>query len=217
MIGMQHTRKLILGYLKEHGQATVDELAGVLNLTSVTVRHHLDILRGEGSVSEPLVRHRTTPGRPQFAYALTDKASQHVPKNYRDLAAKLLEEVKAYAPPQGVNVIFEGVANRLSASAPRLVPGEPMTERLDRAVAFLNSQGYVASWEPADSGFLLHTCNCPYESLAERNPELCQMDLSLVRNLVGGNVQRVSRVIEGASSCAYLVHEPQEAAEMPVG
>jgi predicted ArsR family transcriptional regulator len=214
---MQQTRKLILDYLKEHGQATVDELAGVLDLTTVTVRHHLDILRGEGLVSDPLVRHRTTPGRPQFAYALTDKASQHFPKNYRDLAATLLEEVRAFAPPEGVNVIFEGVANRLSASAPRLVPGEPMTERLDRAVAFLNSQGYVASWEPAENGYLLHTCNCPYETLAEKNQELCQMDLSFVGNLVGGSIQRVSRVIEGASSCAYLVPEREEAAVLPAG
>ena len=87
-----------------------------------------------------------------------------------------------------------------------------MTERLDRAVAFLNSQGYVASWEPDEQGYLLHTCNCPYETLAEKNQELCQMDLSFVRNLVGHEVQRVSRVIEGAASCAYLVREPQEAA-----
>lgn len=207
---MQQTRKLILDYLKEHGQATVDQLAGVLELTSVTVRHHLDILRGEGLVSEPLVRHRTTPGRPQFAYALTDKASQHFPKNYRDLADKLLEEVKASTPPHGINVIFEGVANRLAAAAPRPVPGEPLVDRLNRAVAFLNSQGYVASWEPADRGYLLHTCNCPYETLAERNQELCQMDLRFVGNLVGHDVQRVSRVIEGASSCAYLVCEQQE-------
>jgi predicted ArsR family transcriptional regulator len=209
---MQQTRKLILDYLKEHGQATVDELAGVLDLTSVTVRHHLDILRGEGLVSEPLVRHRTTPGRPQFAYALTDKASQHFPKNYRELAATLLEEVKAFAPPQGINVIFEGVANRLSAAAPRPEPGEPLPKRLDRAVAFLNSQGYVASWEREADGYLLHTCNCPYETLAEKNQELCQMDLKFVGNLVGGEVKRVSRVIDGASSCAYRLREPEAAA-----
>ena len=42
---MQKTRRLILDYLKEHGQATVDELAEILGLNSVTVRHHLDILR----------------------------------------------------------------------------------------------------------------------------------------------------------------------------
>jgi predicted ArsR family transcriptional regulator len=201
---MHKTRKRIIEYLKEHGEATIDELAGVLGrLTTVTVRHHLDILRGEGLVAEPVVRHRNTPGRPQYVYSLTAKASDEFPKNYCDLAAKLLEEVKAVTPPQGVNLIFEGVANRLSATAPKLVPGEPVAERLDRAVRFLNEQGYVAGWEATGDGYLLHTCNCPYEGLARQNPELCSMDLTLASNLLGGSVQRVSRVVDGASSCAY--------------
>ena len=211
-MGMQQTRKLILDYLKENGQGTVDELAAVLDLTSVTVRHHLDILRSEELVADPMVRRRTTPGRPQFAYTLTDKASQHFPKNYRELAAKLLEEVKAFTPPQGVNVIFEGVANRLSAAAPKPAPGEPLPERLERAVAYLNTQGYVASWEHSEAGYLLHTCNCPYEALAGQNQELCGMDLTFVTNLVGLPVRRLSRVIEGASSCAYLVPEAEPSA-----
>lgn len=201
---MHKTRKRIIEYLKEHGEATIDELAGVLGrLTTVTVRHHLDILRGEGLVAEPVVRHRNTPGRPQYVYSLTAKASDEFPKNYCDLAAKLLEEVKATTPPQGVNLIFEGVANRLSAAAPKLVPGEPVAERLERAVSFLNDQGYVASWEATGNGYLLHTCNCPYEGLTRQNPELCGMDLTLASNLLGGTVQRVSRVVDGASSCAY--------------
>jgi predicted ArsR family transcriptional regulator len=206
---MHKTRKKILEYLKEHGEATIDDLASMLGrLTTVTVRHHLDILRGEGLVGEPLVRHRNTPGRPQFVYSLTAKASDEFPKNYCDLAAKLLEEVKAVTPPHGVNLIFEGVANRLSATAPKLVPGEPVAERLERAVTFLNDQGYVASWEQTGEGYLLHTCNCPYEGLAKQNPELCSMDLTLASNLLGGSVQRVSRVVYGASSCTYRFASP---------
>src|SRR3712207_1757940 len=115
---MQETRKHILQYLKEKGEATVDELAVVLKLTSVTVRHHLDILRSEGFVSNPVIRHRSSPGRPQYAYTLTGKASEEFPKNYCDLAARVLEEVRASAPPQAVNVFFEGVANRMSSLAP---------------------------------------------------------------------------------------------------
>jgi predicted ArsR family transcriptional regulator len=207
---MQKTRRLILDYLKEHGQATVDELAEVLRLNSVTVRHHLDILRGTGLIGEPTIRHRSTPGRPQYCYALTEEASQQFPKNYCDLAGKLIEEVKASAPSNVIDLIFEGVAVRLAQAAPGLVPGEPMPERLDRAVDYLNSQGYVANWEQTEAGWLLQTCNCPYEALADRNPELCGMDLSLVTNLLGVAPERVSRVVEGAATCAYLF--PTEAA-----
>jgi predicted ArsR family transcriptional regulator len=200
---MQQTRQAILEFLKENGAATVDELAGVVGLNSVTVRHHLDILRGDELIGDPVVRHRSKPGRPQFVYTLTEKASTHFPKNYCDLAAKLLEEVKATTPPDGVKVILEGVANRLSAAAPKLAGDEPTTERLDRAVIFLNDHGYVAGWEQSGEGYLLHTCNCPYEALAKQNPELCSMDLTLAGNLLGGTVERVSWVLDGASSCSY--------------
>jgi predicted ArsR family transcriptional regulator len=205
---MQKTRKLILDYIKEHGQATVDELAEVLDLTSVTVRHHLDILRSEELVAEPVIVHRSSRGRPQHSYALTQKASGHFPKNYGELTSKVLAEIKAASPPPAVNVIFEGVANRLAAEAPSPVPGEPMTERLNRAVTFLNARGYVARWETAPEGYLLHTCNCPYEGLAGAHPELCGMDRALVGNLLDAPLECLARVVEGGQSCAYLIRAP---------
>jgi predicted ArsR family transcriptional regulator len=204
----QKTRQSILDYLKEHGPATVDELVKVLDLNSVTVRHHLDILRGEELIADPVVRHRNKPGRPQYVYGLSDKASTRFPKNYCELAAKLLEEVKASAAPGSVNVIFEGVANRLAASAPKCAGDRPVIERLASATQFLNDHGYVASWEAAGDSYLLHTCNCPYEALAKENPELCAMDLTLAGNLLGGTVERVSRVLDGASSCSYRLAAP---------
>jgi len=204
----QKTRQSILDHLKEHGPATVDELVKVLELNSVTVRHHLDILRGEELIADPVVRHRNKPGRPQYVYGLSDKASTRFPKNYCELAAKLLEEVKASAAPGSVALILDGVANRLAATAPKCAGDEPVAERLDRAVTFLNDHGYVAGWEPSAGGYLLHTCNCPYEGLAKENPELCSMDLTLTGNLLGGTVERVSRVLDGASCCSYRLAAP---------
>lgn len=201
---MQTTRQAILEYLKTHGRATVDELAGVLELTPVTVRHHLDILRGESLVGDPVVRHRTSRGRPQFVFSLTDQASVHFPKNYDDLAAKVLDEARAQGGAALVNVIFEGVAARLSAEAPPPDPDEGLAARLDRVVDFLNARGYVARWESSPEGSLLHTCNCPYESLARRHPELCQMDTVLIGNLLGMMPRRTARIAEGSSSCTYL-------------
>jgi predicted ArsR family transcriptional regulator len=213
----QQTRQAILEYLKQNGAAAVDELAERVNLNSVTVRHHLDVLRREELIGDPVVRHRSTPGRPQYVYALTDKASAHFPKNYCDLAAKLLEEIKASTPLASVNLIFEGVANRLSAEAPKPVVDEPMADRLERAVDFLNEHGYRASWERPADGYLLHTCNCPYEALAKQNPELCSMDLTLASNLLGGSAEQVSRVLDGASSCSYRVALAAEPAADSVG
>src|SRR5258708_20777085 len=141
----QKTRQSILDYLKEHGPATVDELGkAVGGLNSVTVRHHIDILRSEGLIADPVVRHRNKPGRPQYVYGLSDKASTRFPKNYCELAAKLLEEVKSNSAPGSVAVIFDGVANRLAASAPKCSGDEPVTGRLDQAALFLHHPRYFA-------------------------------------------------------------------------
>ena len=51
-IPMQKTRQKILEHLREHGESTVNELSKALdNLTAVTVRHHLDVLK-ERSLSQ---------------------------------------------------------------------------------------------------------------------------------------------------------------------
>ena len=211
---MQQTRKIILNYLKEHGQTTTDELAEVLALTSVTVRHHLDILRGEDLVASPTIRHSASRGRPQYTYTLTGKASQYFPKNYDALASKVLAEIKAASMPQPINVIFEGVANRFAAEAPPLIPGEPFTDRLDRAVAFLNGRGYVARWESAPEGYLLHTCNCPYDSLTPEHPELCGMDRALVGSLLGTTPECLARLADGGADCTFLIRAPAAEAAM---
>ncbi len=93
------------------------------------------------------------------------------------------------------------------------MPGETLEQALDRAESFLNDNGYVAHWEQSPEGYLLHTCNCPYEGSPSGNPELCEMDLELVSRLLGQTPERVGRLVEGFNSCAYLIREPALAAQ----
>lgn len=201
---MQTTRRQIIDILKRTGSATVEALSKELDITSVTVRHHLDVLRSEGLVSEPSVRHRTTSGRPQHIYGLTPQADELFPRNYNGLAEVLLSEMKARLDDRQINVIFEGAAARLMADAPHPVPGEPLEARVQKAVEFLNKKGYVANWDRQPDGLLIKTLNCPFDGLAESNPELCSMDLTLIGSLLGMPVQRVCHRTAGDSSCAYL-------------
>jgi len=205
---MQTTRKHILDILKERGQATVDELSEMLDLTSVTVRHHLDVLRTEGLVEPPVVRHRSSPGRPQYVYSLAPRASEHFPRNFDDLSQRLLDSMRASLDDRQINVIFEGVTRGFVAEAPLPVQGESVEQALDRVETFLTAKGYVAHWEQVSEGYLLHTCNCPYEGSPGGNPELCEMDLALVSHLLGYTPERTGRLVEGCSSCAYLIRQP---------
>ena len=119
---MQATRQRILEILKERSEATIDELSEALELTTVTVRHHLDILRGEGLVEVPEVKRRATPGRPQYVYTLTDAADEHFPKNYAGFTNLMITEIKERLDPTELDRILRGMAHRMVAEAPKPIP-----------------------------------------------------------------------------------------------
>lgn len=202
---MQETRQAILNIIKQNGRATVDELSDDLNLTPVTIRHHLDVLRSEGLIEAPKVKRRQTPGRPQHVYALTERATEFFPKNYVAFADLTLREVRERVGSEGMDAIVRGVAQRMAADAPKPLPGEPLTQRLDRAVNFLNEKGYIARWETNEEGYLLYTVNCPYRGLAQHHNEPCAMDMTLITELIGAAPQRIGWLTAGDTACAYLI------------
>jgi len=210
---VQATRQRILEILRVTGPATVDDLSRQLALTPVTVRHHLDILRDGGLVQPCEVRRRATPGRPRHVYGLTEAAAAYFPNNYSGLVEAILDRIRSQFAPPWVNAFFEGIGQDVAATAPPPAPGETLPEHLDRATIFLSEKGYMARWERCGEGYLLHTCNCPYREIAMGHSELCALDFRLVAELMRGvPVQRVCRLVEGASSCAYLIPDSEPAA-----
>jgi predicted ArsR family transcriptional regulator len=203
---MQKTRQKIIEYLRQHGEATVDELSEALDsLTAVTVRHHLDILRGEGLVAPPEARHRTSPGRPKYVYRLTAKAESLFPDNLRVLTDTMLAELKSTLNPEQINVFFDGVAERMAQTAGPGDPHETLEQRLDRVVEHLTGHGYEANWEKTRRGYVLHTSNCPYSSVVERHDHLCHLDARYIGRLLGATPERLSHLRQNGDSCSYLV------------
>jgi predicted ArsR family transcriptional regulator len=202
---MQFTRQRILEILREKNRATVQQLGEDLGLTPVTIRHHLDVLRGEGLVDAPQALRRSGPGRPQYAYGLTEAAADYFPKNYHSLANLMLDEIRERAAPGELEQIMAGVAQRMAEHAPS--PGQKSPQKvLKDAVRFLNGQGYAACWEQGSDGdYVLHVHNCPYKRVAQVHDEVCTMDVHFVSRLIGVAPQRLSRMADGDECCAYLV------------
>lgn len=211
---MQQTRRYILEILRELGQATVDEIVDALrarrgDITAVTVRHHLGVLHDDGLITSPELRRRSTPGRPQHIYSLTEKAQEYFPNNYQQLACRLIEQINRTLPPEGVNVIFEGIAVQMAEQAH--IPLVSLPDRIHMVVAYLNQQGYDANWEQCSDGYILHTSNCPYHHLAHLQSgdegALCRMDMQLMSALLGTTPRRIAHMTEGDSACSYLISE----------
>ena len=204
---MQATRQRILEILRERNSATVEELGAELKLTSVTVRHHLDILRSEGLVQAPQVKRRESPGRPQHIYALTEIADEHFPKNYAGFSKLMLHEVRSRVEPKELDSILAGMAQRMTEQVPAAHSNETMPQRLDRLIKFLNAKGYLARWQRADGGYMLQALNCPYRDLLRDHPEPCVMDMSMISRILGQTPERVESMAAGSHLCAYLIKD----------
>ena len=207
---MQETRRYILDILRGRRQATVDDIVGELQkrrgtITAVTVRHHLKLLQGADLITSSELRRRSSPGRPQYVYTLTDKAREHFANNYQRLAEGLLEELQKHLPPAGVNVILEGVADQMAQEA--YIPEGELTDRLNVAVDYLTDRGYEARWEQGADGYVLYTSNCPYHHISEHNMALCEMDMRLISTLLSVVPRRITHMTDGDETCSYLIPE----------
>jgi predicted ArsR family transcriptional regulator len=204
---MQKTRENIIGILKTRGQSTVDELSRELGLTSVTVRHHLEILRSEGLIASPEPLRREGPGRPQYLYRLSEQAAELFPSHYDLLAQELLKEMGDSMAPAEVGDALERIAERIAGQA-RMPRNADLSTRVEALVEFLNEQGYMASSEEdADGRILLYVRNCPYERVARKTPAPCVIDSHVLSRLLENEFSRVESFAKGDRRCVYVISE----------
>ncbi len=205
---MQSTRQEILGILKAERQATVEDLAERLGLTPMTIRHHLNVLQAQNLVEAAKVHRSQKVGRPRLVYTLTDAADELFPQSYGDLARYLITEVKETMGSDGTQEIFRRVAHRLAKEAPPAIEGQSFVDRLIQVVEFLDSRGFLVTWEKADEGVILTNANCPYRRVTSEHREVCIMDTTLIEDLLGVKPQRLSSMQGGDGLCRYLLRVP---------
>jgi DeoR family suf operon transcriptional repressor len=191
------SRQRILEYIKKKGQASVAELSKALMLTPVTIRHHLEALRSEDLVAEPISRHKPGPGRPEMMYEITSQADSYMPRNYGELCRCLIHAVETTQTPELSGLLAE-MGSSLGASAGAI--GDTAL-----IASYLDERGYFPSLDQGEGMIILKLANCPYLEVAEDAPTLCEFDRSLIESLFGKAVDMVGRVVEGEPVCTFHI------------
>ena len=202
---MQSTRQEILEILKEERQATVEDLAQRLELTPMTIRHHLNVLQAQNLVVASKVHRSKKVGRPRLVYTLTEAADDLFPQSYGQLARHLVSEVKETMGEDEAEAILRRVAERVASEAPPPVEGQDFEQRLDQVMDFMHDQGFISRWEKAEDGYVITNINCPYRHVSQEHNEVCIMDTEILTNLLGVAPQRLSNMREGEPSCSFLL------------
>ena len=211
-------------YVRGHREATVAQLAGVLDVSQQAVRRHLDGLRADGLIEARLERHGV--GRPALIYSATERGEEMSGRTYVQLLSRLFRhldkmdasQVEGGSGRQILERVFGGIAAEVAADHRAEVRGGTLDERAADVSRALHSEGIADSWRK--EGDIVHILNseCPYLRLAEMSDVACRSDQKAIELLVGVQVEQTRRIVDGAPVCEYIIRpEPfGEAQERPV-
>jgi predicted ArsR family transcriptional regulator len=216
------TRHRVAQSVLEHGPSTAAALGERLGLTAAAVRRHLDVLLDRGLLvaREQRVYGSRGRGRPAKVFALTDAGRADFYSAYDDLAVAALEFL---AEEAGSTSVRKFAASRVAPAEARYRQ-ELATSALPPAQALagvLTGDGYVASVRPSALGEQLCQHHCPVAHVAERFPQLCEVETEMFSRLLGVHVQRLATIAHGDGVCTTHVpsqhhpHDPHDNSEKP--
>lgn len=210
------TRHRVAQSILEHGPSTAAALGDRLGLTAAAVRRHLDVLleRGLLAAREQRIYGSRGRGRPAKVFALTDTGRADFYSAYDDLAIDALDFLAGEAGPDAVRKF---AASRVAATEIRY--GDVLQSRdasqspATVLAGALTRDGYVASVRPSALGEQLCQHHCPVAHVAERFPQLCEVETEMFSRLLGVHVQRLATIAHGDGVCT--THVPTSAAAQP--
>jgi DeoR family transcriptional regulator, suf operon transcriptional repressor len=201
---MTDTRQEILEYLHEKGAADVSELAEALSLSPVTIHYHLNVLQRDGLLESKAVRQGV--GRPRNVFTLRDAAFDKFPQSYHRLSDRLLELLKSRMTEADIQALFERIGADIATEHALSLQGKPLEQKIATLIELLGEEGFMSRLEKIGADqFVLTQVNCPYQYVATRHPEVCELDLQLMNTALGTEVTRGACVANGDAVCTFHI------------
>lgn len=208
-------QKAILSLLKQ-GKSTLTELSEALDVSFEAVRRQVHWMHQQGFVERNLDRRKTV-GRPQSRYTLTPEGEHLFPKSYDDLAVELIDHVAERLGAPALEAVLESFIEARVRRWEPAMEGKSLPERLSVLQEIYREDDPHTSVESGPDGYRLVERDCPFLSVANRRPALCQVTESTLSRLLGHKVVREEKFQEGHGRCVFRVLEPlsEEANEFP--
>lgn len=203
--GLSPTQRGVLVTLKRQGEATADELAASLEISSSAVRQHLSSLRSAGLIEAR--RDRGHPGRPADRYHATELTEPLFVTNDGELSIELLDLMDE-EDPDLVTRVFNRRRERLVDEASDGLAGKSADERVAALTGLLDAQGFLADFERVDGHhFRINLHSCAIWTVANHYRQACTAELDFIRDLIpDATVERVTHKTAGAHTCAYEIN-----------
>ena len=193
----------VLQVLLRRGPLTVKELQQALGLSGTAVRLHLNRLQAAGLVQA--TEERRGVGRPVKVYHLTEKARTAMGSHSETLALTLLEEMLRLEGPEKVRLLLQRVSDRLAGTYSQEVRSSNLYRRVQELAQALAQRGIVADVVLDEDAILIREYTCPYHDLAQDHRAICEMEQSMLSQVLGQPVELNACMMDGHQGCVFLV------------
>ena len=202
-----NTAEHTLFLLKTRGPQTAQQLAGLLNLTSMGARKQLESWHEKGMVTYEEVADK--PGRPSRRWLLTEAGHARFPDRHADLTLQLIDQVRGLFGEAGLDKLI-GAREAASEQQYRqhLQASSTLPQRVQALVQARSTEGYMAEVETRDDGSMLLIENhCPICAAARQCQKFCRSELDVFQRVLGPecSVGRVEHMLNGARRCVYVI------------
>lgn len=195
----------ILHLLKTQGELVASKLAPQLNITSMGVRQHLESMEKEGLVSHHFVSEGK--GRPKKKWYLTKQAQSQFPDTHASLLVNLLGHMQNQLGEDAYeNLIRLRENEMLTKYQEQLSKTDSLNLKLSKLAEIRSQEGYMAQVVEESGRILFVENHCPICAAAEKCQQFCRSELSIFRQVLNCEVERVEYILEGARRCAYQIY-----------
>jgi predicted ArsR family transcriptional regulator len=202
---MTSTKDKIIQVILKHQKITINDLAEIVGINPISVRHHILKLEGEGVVDSAEERHGV--GRPRRVYFLTETGQEQFPTHYLRLTNRLLERVKESLPSELVGQLFSQMGEDMAEDfvSNQDMESLPIEDRLDLLKHVLKDEGFQVEWEKMPEAYEIRELNCPYYHIGQNHPEVCEVDQTLISRMLAVPATKIQCLLNGDNYCTYVV------------
>jgi DeoR family transcriptional regulator, suf operon transcriptional repressor len=201
------TKQDILEYLLKQGQATAQDLATMLDISTQAIRRHLKDLQVEGSIVYQSVSAGT--GRPQHIYHLSPKGRDKFPNQYDRFVLSFLDTLVENLGYEQAGKMLEQHWQKKSIDYRQQLGTGALLERVAKLVELRRQEGYMAEYHPLEGEngkFILTEYNCAISHVAASFPAVCGHELEMfAAALEDCQIERTHWIVDGEHQCGYLI------------
>jgi DeoR family transcriptional regulator, suf operon transcriptional repressor len=205
--GYRGIRGEILVTLKQSPGLTARDVVKRVGASLNAVRHHLKELEAEALIVHS--REQRGVGAPVHLYQLSAEGENLFPRRYDVLLTQILAQLEGAG---GRPAVVEAMEARYSALSERLqaeLANASGQQRLETVARILAEEGYMAAWSESNGAVSLTEHNCAIKAVAERFPEVCEVEERFLRGVLAAGVERRTHILHGCQACEYSIHFPE--------